>query len=144
MEALKTTGKKIHWTEKQMGIAEAIASGEAQNDNKKNILRRLGYAEVSATKQTAELFTAKGVQNALISMGITPEKLLKPAVDALQANQTTAYQGEIYQSDVPDLTLRMKGADQIAEILGLKKQVIEQRTVNVNVEFEDINHLFGS
>lgn len=97
---------------------------------------------MTAQTRPNELFCAKGVREALIAKGITPEKLITPATDALQAKQGSWYQGEYYENDAPDHAMRMKGADQLAEILGLKKTVVENRNVNVNVDFQDIGHLF--
>jgi len=127
-------------TERQQRLAQEIVDSKGKID-REAVLLKVGYAPLTARKKPKEIFNSEGLQNALLDLGITPSRLLRPAQDAMDAKKGTFFQGEYCESDAPDHTVRLKGSDQIAEIMGLKKQVIENRNVNVNVEFDDISHM---
>ena len=133
-------GSKV--TEKQYKLAEKVLAGETLNKTVGDVMMSVGYAPSTIDRNQTKIFSSQGFQNALVALGATPEKILTPALDALQATQTTAYQGEITETNVPDHKIRMQGADQLAEFLGIKKQIVENRNINVNVEFQDIAELF--
>jgi len=105
-------------------------------------MSKAGYGEVTVRANVGDIFSSKGLQQALINLGVTPESLLTPANDAMLAKKGTFYQGEYIESESPDHAVRLKGSDQVAEILGIKKQIIEQRSVNVNVDAKDIQDMF--
>ncbi len=128
------------FTPKQLKLAEEVK--KQPDDQRAYLLARAGYSDASIKGSSTELYTSKGFHNALVSLGVTPEKILSPSLAALDATQTATYKGQIFASDLPDHNIRLKAADQLADILGIKKQVIEQRTINVNVDGSEVAHLF--
>lgn len=139
----KERAKTIATTAKQQAIANyVVLDPKAREKTKTSILTNFGYAISTAKTAQKEIFSAEGMQNALRTLGVTPEKLLAVGTEAMQAKKGTFYEGEYHETNAPDHEVRLKGGNFIADMFGLKKQVIEQRNVNINVAPEDIAHLF--
>ena len=128
-------------TMRQTRLAQELMKEDQMAKTKEALLIKVGYTPASAQAKSGDIFSSKGLQQALANLGVTADKLLKPASDALEATQGAWYQGKFYKSDDPDHNIRLKGADQIAEVLGIKKTIVENRNTNVNVDYTDIVHL---
>lgn len=130
-------------TQKQMLVAQAVVEGKLQTTAKNLLLASAGYSPAIANKNPADVFTSVGFKKALIALGITPEVIAQPAIEALEATKGSFYQGEYYETEKPDHLVRLKGAEQLAELVGAKKVINENHNINVNVDFEDIAGLIN-
>ena len=134
---------KISYSAKQKAVADAIINGDLQTKTRQEIVRSSGYSPITAKAHTTDVFTSEGVKQALIAQGIDLNALTKPAIDAMTANKGSFFQGEYYKTKEPDHIVRLKGMDLLADITGLKKQVIENRNINVNVDYGEIADVFS-
>ena len=139
----KTLFAPIMASVKQRRLAEEMLKIENQKLNRRDLLRKVGYSPLTAIHKQSEIFNSEGLTFALIEQGVTPTRLLKPACEALEATQATWYQGKLYTDSAPDYNIRLKGAEFIAEVMGLKKSIVEQRGVQVNIDASEIAHLFA-
>jgi hypothetical protein len=133
-------------TSKQQKLAETYlkAAGNAKAVDRKELMLKVGYSRSTAEKKTAEVFKSPGFLAALEEMGVNGEKIVKTINNALEARLTSTYRGGIVESDEPDHQTRLKAANSLADLLGLKhkKTVHLSRTENISVSIEEISHLF--
>lgn len=135
--------KTVTVTERQKQVAEAIASGEIMDSKTRGaVLAKIGYSPSSITSQGRKIFTSKGVEQALMDMGVTHHDLVQPIVEAKQATKSTFYQGELVETDAPDHDTRLKATSMALDVLGLNKKHVVNENLNVNVEADDIMDLF--
>ncbi len=127
---------------KQQELAHALLENEgkpaAERKTATNIALSVGYARGTVDLGVNRLFSTEGLQAALLELGVSPPKLLNTGVEAMTAKKGAFFRGEYNEVDSPDHQTRLQGAHFLADVLGLKKQVIENRNVNVNVEMDDI------
>jgi len=127
---------------KQRELAHALLENERKPPNEKktatDIMLSVGYTRANVDRSVNRIFSTEGLQAALLELGVTPPKLLNTGVEAMTANKGSFYRGEYKETDNADHQTRLQGAHFLADVLGLKKQVIENRNVNVNVEMDDI------
>jgi hypothetical protein len=129
-------------TPKQMLLAEKVVDGALLTTARHKLLADVGYSREVAKSRPSDVFSSEGFKKALVSLGVTPEKLATPALEAIQATKGSFYQGEYYETDQPDHLTRMKGSEQLAEFLGLKKNYNVNTNVNVNVDYSEVEGLF--
>ncbi len=143
---LITEPTKVRITEKQANLADAVVENlskpKEERLNKTDLLKYAGYTDTSAKASMMELYSTKGFIEALNQRGVRPNDLVKVAQGAMQAKKGTFFRGEYIESDQLDHDTALKGAHFVADILGLKKTVNENRNINVNVGAEDIADLF--
>ena len=120
---------------------ETIRHGEPLN--KKQLLMLSGYTGATLTKNVKQPFTSQGFQDALARRGVTADSIVSVLEEAAKAKQGSWYQGVYYEEEAPDHGIRIKAADKLMDATGLKKRVIEQRTVNVNLSGDDLRQMIG-
>lgn len=81
--------------------------------------------------------TKVNIQEALDAVyqkrGITLEKIVEPFALALDANKVVQVEGDFYETDVPDHTVRMTAGKNLAQFIGIGKQASEGgNTTNLN------------
>ena len=137
--------KNVRLTKKQEKVVEMvvdIATGRSPKMNKKEILKKAGYKSSIYAKSQADIFSSEGIKYALLDAGLTPQKMASVLGEASQAKKSSWFQGQLYKSDEPDHDIRLKALDNVANLLGLKKQVIQQNNLNVNVDYSEVADLF--
>ena len=89
-------------------------------------------SKVTASQMAAELSHKPRIQRELIKIlerqGITLERAIAPIGQALTAEKTNEYTGEI----TPDIPTRLKGSDRALKLLGVKLDQNEGGTTNYN------------
>src|SRR3990172_6691780 len=129
-------GKKPLASTLQRRLANEImnAANIRENVTRTELVRRAGYAPSMADRAVGRIWDSEGLQNALAEMGITPQKMVKVLDDGMQAKVVTVFHGDAHETNAPDHSIRLKAIDQLADVMGLKKMTVEQRTINVNLE----------
>lgn len=110
---------------------------------KTQIARAAGYARQTVKKTPQKLFTAEGFRSALAARGITEDKITEKMDEGLDATQGSWFQGEYHKDRAPDLDQRRKYVSLMADMLGIKKHVVETRNLNITLEVDDIDELLG-
>jgi hypothetical protein len=133
---------KIKITDKQKRLVEEVKKVIDRGEivNKKEVLAKSGYTGTTLSNPS-QVFSSENMAIAFIQAGLTPHSMAKTLDDAKQAKKGTFYKGEYCESDKDDHDVRLKALNLQAEMLGIKKQVIEQKSINVNVEFDDIKEV---
>lgn len=145
MDKLKKKTKKQP-TELQERLALALIENEKREKplNKTELLTSVGYTPLTAKSKQQEILTSEGLQIAFANNGIDSNRITKVLNEALEANQTSAFQGKIHKSDSPDHKIRMSALNLVGDFAGLKKLNVQQTNVNVNVEREDIEAILNN
>ena len=134
--------KKISISEKQDKLAEAVVENlskpKGEKLNKTDLLKYAGYTEASAKSTMMELYSTKGFIEALNQRGVVPADLVNVAKGAMQAKKGSFFRGEYKESEYTDHDTALKGAHFVADVLGLKKVVNENRNINVNIDKDDL------
>ena len=132
-------------TERQKRLAIEIIENEKREKplNKTQLLERSGYTTITAKASADKILSSEGLQQAFANNGIDSNRITKVLQDALEANQTSAFQGEIHKSDSPDHKIRMSALNLIGDFAGLKKINVNQTNVNVDVDRNDIDVILG-
>jgi len=132
-------------THMQEALADEVLKEEQKpphiRASKAEILRRVGYSVNTSNANAAEIYSTKGFIAAMQRRGVLPEHLVDVATGAMQAKKGTFYRGEYIEADKLDHDTALKGAHFMADVLGLKKMVLETHNINVNVNAEDISGL---
>jgi len=136
---------KLSPTEKQKRLAIEIIENDKRPVplNKTQLLEKAGYAHATAITKQQEILTSEGLQMAFANNGITGSRITKVLDDAMQANQTSAFQGKIHKSDSPDHKIRLSALNLVGDFAGLKKLNIQSTNINVNIDKEDIEGILG-
>ena len=108
-----------------------------------SIARAVGYGGKTSADQIARIFSTQGVRQSFLDLGYDPSKMLSAGADALGAKKGAFFRGQYTEVEAPDHSVRLQGANFLADVLGMKKQVIENQNVNVNIDAKDIENLFG-
>jgi len=143
--AVATRKKPSDISTKQRRLAHEIlrAAEKGEDVTRTELVRRAGYAPSVANAHVGRVWDSRGVQEALAKVGVTPEKVMKVLDDAMVAKVVTVFHGDARETDAPDHAIRLRAADQIADVVGLKKMTIEQRNINVNMEMDELNAMLG-
>lgn len=111
--------------------------------NSSQLLEISGYARGTIEKHARQAFTSEAFQDALAKRGFTPEKLLRIYDEAGEAKQGSWFQGTFYEDEAPDHNIRLKAASGLADVLGIKKRLVETKTVNVHLDGADLKQIMG-
>lgn len=125
-----------------MVVAEAIQKG--QELSKAEILRRAGYApSVVARGATGSgsPWTADEFRRGLIASGLGPDVIHKVVEEAAGAKVVSNYRGEVIESDVPDHAIRLKSAQFLADLHGVRVRRTESKSVNINLDADQAAEL---
>lgn len=77
------------------------------------------------------------IERLLVEEDLTENVVVKRLREGLDAKATASHEGEVYQSDIPDLTTRLNYAKEAAKIMDLYPPTrTESRTVNIDLELD--------
>lgn len=110
-------------TQKERRLVEGVASGL----DAKNAALKAGYAPTTARSKAYKIIKSHRVQSfltdALEKLSATPEMIIKPVFDALNATRIVALKGpdgEIYlETEYPDIRLQLEGFDRAVRLFGV-------------------------
>lgn len=102
------------------------------------MLKIAGYADATVAGGVYKPFTTQGFQTALRNIGATEEKLASVINDAMDAKAGNWFKGEHTESEHADHSIRLRAADQLAELTGAKITKIQLQSVNVQVDASDV------
>ena len=133
-------GKKPLASTLQRRLAHEIVDAATRGEKvtRTELVRRAGYAPSMADRAVGRIWDSEGIQNALAELGVAPQKVVKVLDESMKANVVTVFHGDAKESNAPDYAIRLRAVDQIADVMGLKKMTVEQRTINVNIEGEEL------
>lgn len=110
---------------------------------KKQLLVLSGYGMSTIEKTPFKPFESKGFQVALREAGATEEKMARVVNEAMDAKNGAWFKGHYNESDAPDHAIRLRAADQLAELTGAKITKIQVQSVNVNLDSADLASMLG-
>jgi hypothetical protein len=127
------SNKKKPLTMREAKFVKAKAEGLS---NTQAALKSTGAKSYgSAQKMGHELSTKVNVQEALAEVykakGLTLDAIIQPFADGLKANRVAAVEGDFYETEVPDHTVRMNAGRTLAQLAGIGKNA-ESETTNIN------------
>ena len=108
-----------------------VAEGLARGLSKREAVRQAGYSAMTAEKKAYAIVKRPLVQSALTEalerQGMTLEHILRPLIDALDANVIVRSQrhGCAQETSFPDHELRMRAADLLIGLYGGVPKAIE-------------------
>lgn len=126
-----------------------LAAEVVENVKRKKPLTRTqllmlsGYSRGTIDKTPSKPFTTQGFQNALAEAGATPDKMARVVNDAMDAKVVTVFRGHAEESATPDHAIRLRAADQLADLTGAKITKIQVQSVNVNLDGADLAKMMG-
>ena len=140
----KGKGRSKHLLQNRL-VAETIKQANDPMDlrTKAEIMLAAGYSSRTVEKKSSAIWSAEGVQEAFAAAGLSPQFMSKIYGEAGKANVVTVFHGDAQETDAPDHSIRLRAADQIADVMGLKKMTIEQRTINVNLGGDELMASLG-
>jgi len=141
----KVKGGAVRPTILQEKLADGLIANakSSKPQTRAQIARQCGYSSASIENNPAKLFSAQGLQVALAERGITSDKISDAFNEGMEAKQGSWFQGEYYQDKAPDLAERRQWLSLLGDFLGMKKQVIEQKSVNVTLDSDQVNEILG-
>lgn len=94
--------------------------------------RVAGYPFPSAqgTRVFRDIMKRPEIAEKMESLGLTDEALLKPIQDALLANKSASFEGQVIESTVPDHDIRLKASEVGFKLNGVIQQKVENNTFN--------------
>lgn len=98
------------------GMSQTKAAMIATGTKDKNI------AKVRGHRLATSVNVQESIQKSLKQYGITTDILVGVVVQALTAKKTTAIQGEVFETDLPDHTVRLKAVQMLGELMGFKQK----------------------
>lgn len=81
-----------------------------------------GAAAVEANRLLKNANVKDALEEALVEIGFTVKQSAQVLMDALKANQSATFKGEIYESNVPDHGTRVNAARTLLTLLGSGKE----------------------
>lgn len=145
--ATKTTTKRqnIRPTQRHKRLAaEVIQNARREKPlTQTQLLMLSGYSRGTIDKTPSKPFTTQGFQNALVEAGATPDKMARVVNDAMDARAAATYRGQVIESDAPDHAIRLRAADQLADLTGAKITRVQVQSVNVNLDGGDLLAALG-
>jgi hypothetical protein len=110
---------------------------------RKQLLTLSGYSASTADATPSKPFTSQGFQVALREAGATEDKMARVVNEAMDANAGAWFKGEYHESTSADHAIRLRAADQLAELTGAKITKIQVQSVNVNLDASDLAAMMG-
>lgn len=87
--------------------------------------------------------TSESLQLYFAENGLGEKQVQKVIADAMQANTVTVFKGDAHESDVPDHKVRIAATNLLADVTGLKKVVVENHNINVDMSADDVRGMLG-
>jgi hypothetical protein len=122
-------------------IIKDIKSGKRRTT--KELMKTVGYSSNTATKQGTRTLTSESLRQCLLAKGLDEDRMRKVLDDAMGAGVVTTFKGDAKETDAPDYKTRLAAVNMLGEFMGLKKMVIEQKNLNVNIDAKDILDAIG-
>lgn len=145
--ATKTTPKRryVRPREQHKKLAAAVIENTKREKplSRTQLLMLTGYSRGTIEKTPSKAFTSQGFQNALAEAGVTPDKMARVVNEAMDAKVVTVFHGEAQESNAPDHAIRLRAADQLAELTGAKITKVQVQSVNVNLDGGDLLSALG-
>ena len=104
-------------TSKQRILARKILENNSTGKPINKLMVEAGYSKNTAIAST-EITGSKGLQQALMEIGATPDKLADVFNQGINANRVDIIKGQSEMSTVPDVALRVKTAETVAKLYG--------------------------
>lgn len=145
MGIAKGTSLKTRVTPKQRKLATMVMERIANGDEvaRSELLGLSGYSPKTIDKSPHIPFTSQGFQKALAEAGATPDKMARVVNEAMDAKTVVTYKGHAEESEAPDHAIRLRAADQLADLTGAKITKIQVQSVNVNLDGADFAAMLG-
>ena len=102
------------------------------------LLGLAGYMPGTVAAGVAKTFSSQSFQTALRNIGATEDKLARVVNEAMDAKAGNWFKGEHTESEHADHAIRLRAADQLAELTGAKITKIQLHSVNVQVDMADV------
>ena len=94
------------------GTKAAKAAYDVKNDATANVI---------SVENLQKPTVREAIETALAKRNITIDSAIEPIAEALKATKSYNNQKELVESDIPDHSIRLKGANSVLELLGAKK-----------------------
>lgn len=120
---------------------ERVASGDEVA--RSELLGLAGYSHKTIDKTPSRPFTSQGFQLALREAGVDESKMSRVVSEAMDAKVITTFHGHAQESDAPDHAIRLRAADQLADLTGAKITKIQVQSVNVSLDTADLVAMLG-
>lgn len=132
-------------TLRQAKLADALIHNAKTGADKTRaeLARQVGYSVDYVRSKPSQIFSAEGLKVALAQRGVTVDKVSEAFDAGLDAKVVTTFQGEATQTKVVDLAERRQWLSLLGDFLGMKKQVIEQKSVNVSLGPDELEQMLG-
>lgn len=133
-----SASKKIKLTGTQAKIVKAKMKAELEN---KSITELAPEIYPNATPDSARTMVHRELQNvtvqealaeAMARAGLTVDTLSTVVKDAAQAKRVVQIEGDFYETEVPDHSIRLKAVGMAARWMGADKNNDEGGTTNLN------------
>lgn len=145
MGIAKGASLKTRVTPKQRKLAAAVMERIKSGDEvaRSELLGLVGYSAKTIDKMPHIPFSSQGFQRALAEAGATPDKMARVVNEAMDARNGAWFKGSFHESDAPDHAIRLRAADQLADLTGAKITKIQVQSVNVNLDGADLAKMMG-
>lgn len=145
MPKTATKAVKVRPTQRHKRLAaEVIENARREKPlTKKELLVLSGYSPSTIEATPFKPFTSQGFQLALREAGVTEDKMSRVIGEAMDAKVVTTFHGHAQESDAPDHAIRLRAADQLADLTGAKITKIQVQSVNVTLDAGDLAAMLG-
>ncbi len=145
--ATKTVTKRqnIRPTQRHKRLAAEVVENTKREKplTRTQLLTLAGYSHGTIDGTPSKPFTSQGFQKALAEAGATPDKMARVVNEAMDARAVVTYRGEARESEAPDHSIRLRAADQLADLTGAKITKVQVQSVNVNLDGSDLLTALG-
>ena len=109
----------------------------------KEVLEKVGYSREVARTQAKRVMTSESLQLHLAEHGLGEYQVRKVLSEAMEANTVVVFKGQAHESDVPDHRMRVGALSLLADVTGLKKVVVENHNINVDMSADAVRDMLG-
>lgn len=109
----------------------------------RQLMKDVGYSSVTAEKQSKRTLTSESLRSELIANGVDEQKIQRVLNEAMDANVVVVFKGQAHETKIADHATRLRSVDQLASYTGIKKQVVENRTLNLDVPPDVVRQMVG-
>lgn len=145
MPKTATKAVKVRPTQKHKRLAAEVIQNTKREKplTRTQMLMLSGYSRGTVDKTPFKPFTTQGFQLALREAGVTEDKMSRVIGEAMDAKVVTTFHGHAQESDAPDHAIRLRAADQLADLTGAKITKIQVQSVNVTLDGGDLAMMLG-
>lgn len=145
MPKTATKALNVRPTQKHKRLAAEVIQNTKREKplTRTQMLMLSGYSRGTVDKTPFKPFTTQGFQVALREAGVDESKMSRVVSEAMDAKVITTFHGEARETDAPDHAIRLRAADQLADLTGAKITKIQVQSVNVNLNSDDLAQMMG-